>query len=60
MILAMPVDHPVLAVGADLQLEGGDIVSLESFLRYGALGGDACEHFQSVEVHLSARKRWDG
>lgn len=57
VILAMPVDHPVFAVGADLQLEGGDIVSLQSFLRNGALGGDAREHFQSVEVHLSARKR---
>lgn len=54
MILAVSVDHPVLSVGADLQLEGGDVVSLLSFLRNGALGGDAGEYLQSVEVHLLA------
>lgn len=44
MILAVSVDHPVLPVGADLQLEGGDVVRLLSFLGNGALGGDAREH----------------
>ena len=57
MILAVPVDHPVLSVGADLQLEGGHVVRLLSFLRNGALGGDACQHLQSMEVHLLAGKR---
>lgn len=56
MILAMSVDHPVLPIGADLQLEGGDVVSLLSFLRNGSLGGDACENLQGMEVHLLARK----
>lgn len=57
MILAMSVDHPVLSIGADLQLEGGDMVNLLRFLRNGALGGDACKHLQSMEVHLLAGKR---
>lgn len=52
----MPVDHPVLPIGADLQLEGVDVVSLLSFFGNGTLGGDACKHFQSVEVNLLARK----
>lgn len=56
MILAMSVDHPVLSIGADLQLESGDMVSLLSFLRNGALGGDACKHLQSMEVHLLVDK----
>lgn len=56
MILAVSVDHPVLSVGADLQFEGSDIVRLLSFLGDGTLHGDACEHLQSIEVHLRARK----
>lgn len=52
----MSVDHPVLSIGADLQLESGDMVSLLSFLRNGALGGDACKHLQSMEVHLLVDK----
>lgn len=56
VVLAVSVDHPVLPVGADLQLEGGDVVGLLGLLGDGALGGDAGEHFQSVEVHLSPRK----
>lgn len=44
MVLAVSVDHPVLAVGADLNLEGGDVVRLLGFFRNGALGGDARQH----------------
>lgn len=57
VIFAMPVDHPVLPIGADLQLECVDVVSLLSFFGNGTLGGDACKHFQSVEVNLLARKK---
>lgn len=57
VIFAMPVDHPVLPIGADLQLERVDVVSLLSFFGNGTLGGDACKHFQSVEVNLLARKK---
>lgn len=32
VILAVSVDHPVLSVGADLKLEGGDMVRILSFL----------------------------
>lgn len=56
MVLAVSVDHPVLPVGADLQLEGGDVVGLLGLLGDGALGGDAGEHFQSVEVHLPRKE----
>lgn len=57
VIFAMPVDHPVLPIGADFQFEGVDVVSLLSFFGNGTLGGDACKHFQSVEVNLLARKK---
>lgn len=53
----MPVDHPVLPIGADLQLEGGDVVRFLRFLWNGTLGSDACKDFQSMEVHLLARKK---
>lgn len=52
MILAVPVHHPVLPVGADFQFEGCDIVGLLSLLGNGALGGDACQNLQELEVHL--------
>lgn len=52
MILAMSVDHPVLPIGANLQLEGVDKVRLLSFFGNCTLGGNACEHFQGMEVHL--------
>lgn len=56
VVLAVSVYHPVLSIGADLQLEGGDVVGLLGILGDGTLGGDAGEHFQSVKVHLSIRK----
>lgn len=55
VVLAVSVDHPVLPVGADFQLERGDVVGLLGILGDGTLGGDAGKHFQSVEVHLSPR-----
>ena len=59
VILAMSVDHPVLSIGADLKLKGGDMVRLLSFLRNGALCGDSCQHLQSMEIHLLATKSED-
>lgn len=56
VVFAVSVDHPVLPVGADFQLEGGDAVRLLGVLGDGTLGGDASEHLQCVEVHLSPRK----
>lgn len=53
----MPVDHPVLPIGADLQLEGGDIIRFLCFLWNGTLRGDACNNFQSMEVHLLERSK---
>lgn len=60
MILAMSVDHPVFSIGADLEFEGGYKVGFLSFLGNGSLCGDACEHLQSMEVHLFDRKREEG
>lgn len=52
VVLAVPVHHPVLAVGADLQLEGGDVVGLLRLLGNGPLCGDAGQNLQEVEVNL--------
>lgn len=56
MVLAVPVDHPVLAVGADLQFEGGDVVGLLRLLGNGALGGDARQDLQELEVDLEKKQ----
>ena len=42
VIFAVPVNHPVLPVGADFQFEGCDVVGLLRLLGNGALCGDAC------------------
>lgn len=52
MVLAVPVDHPVLPVGADLQFKGGDVVGLLRLLGNGPLCGDARQNLQEVEVDL--------
>lgn len=52
VVLAVTVDHPVLAVGADLQFEGSDVVGLLRLLWDGALCSDACQNLQEVEVNL--------
>lgn len=57
VVLAVPVHHPVLAVGADLQLEVGDVVRLLRLLGDGALCGDARQDFEELEVHLW-REQW--
>lgn len=57
MVFPVSVHHPVLAVGADLQLVGTDVVALLGFPRDGTLGGNGCEHSQELEVHLSREKR---
>lgn len=56
VVLAVSVDHPVFSIGADFQLEGGDVINLLSFLRDGALSGDSCQNLQSMEVHLFVGK----
>lgn len=56
VVLAVPVHHPVLAVGADLQLEVGDVVGLLRFLGNGALRGDARQNFQELQVDLWGKK----
>lgn len=55
VVLAVPVDHPVLPVGADLQLEGGDVVRLLRLLRNGALCGNARKNFEEVEINLEKK-----
>lgn len=57
VVLAVSVHHPVLAVGADLQLEGGNVVRLLCLLGDGALRGDACQDFEELEVDLR-REQW--
>lgn len=57
MVLAVSVHHPVLAVGADLQLEVGHVVRLLCLLGDGALRGDACQDFEELEVDLW-REMW--
>lgn len=52
VILPMSVDHPVLSIGADLQLEGGDVIGLLRLLGDSTLGGDAREDPEEVQVHL--------
>lgn len=52
MVLAVPVDHPVLPVGADLQFEGSDVVGLLRLLGNGPLCGDACQNLEEVQVNL--------
>lgn len=52
MVLAVPVHHPVLSVGADLQFECGDIIGLLSLLGNGSLCGDARQNLQELEVNL--------
>lgn len=57
VVLAVPVHHPVLAVGADLQLEVGDIVGLLRLLGNGALCSDARQNFQELQVNLRGKGR---
>lgn len=52
VILAMPVDHPVLPIGADFQFEGGDVVGLLGLFGNGPLCGNACQNLQEVEINL--------
>lgn len=56
VVLAMSVDHPVLSISADFQLEGGDVINLLSFLWDGALSGDSRQNLQRMEVHLFVGK----
>lgn len=57
MVFPMSVHHPVLPIGADLQLVGTDIVAILGFSGDGTLCGDGCEHSKELEVHLSRGKR---
>lgn len=57
MVLAVPVHHPVLAVGADLQLEVGDVVGLLRLLGDGALRDDARQNFQELQVDLGGGRK---
>lgn len=57
VVFPMSVHHPVLPIGADLQLIGTDIVAILGFSGDGTLCGNGCEHSQEVEVHLSRGKR---
>lgn len=52
MVLPMPVHHPVLAIGAELQFEGGDVVRLLSLFGDGALCGYTSQNLEEVEVNL--------
>lgn len=52
VVLAMAVHHPVLSVGADLQLEGCDVVGLLRFLGYGTLCGNTGQNLEEMKIHL--------
>lgn len=52
VVLAVAVDHPVLAIGADLQFEAGDIIGPVCRFRNGSLGGNAGQNLKEVQVHL--------
>lgn len=52
VVLAMAVDHPVLAIGADLQFEAVDIIRFLRLFRDGSLGGNASQNLQEMQVHL--------
>lgn len=56
VVLAVPVHHPVLPVGADFQLESGDVVGLLGLLGHGPLCGDARQNLQELEVNLGEKK----
>lgn len=57
VVFPMSVHHPVLPIGADLQLVGTHVVAILGFSGDGTLRGNGCEHGQEVEVHLSGGKR---
>lgn len=57
MVFTMSVHHPVLPIGADLQLVSTDIVPVLGFSGDGTLCSNGCEHSQEVEVHLYKGKR---
>ena len=57
VVFAMPVDHPVLPVGADLQFEGGDVVRLLCLFGNGPLCGDARQNLQKLKVNLEKRAK---
>lgn len=59
VILAMPVDHPVLPIGADFQFEGGDVVGLLCLFGNGPLCGNACQNLQEVEINLEGGAKKD-
>lgn len=56
VVLAVSVHHPVLAIGADFQFEGGDMVRLLSLSGNSSLCGDARQNLQELEVNLKKRK----
>lgn len=51
----MAVHHPVLSVGADLHLEGCDVVGLLRFLGYGTLCGNTGQNLEEMKIHLEKR-----
>lgn len=59
MVLAIPVDHPVLSIGADLQFKGGDKVRFVGFLGDRSLGGNARQDLQELQVHLNRKRKED-
>lgn len=52
VVLAVAVHHPVLSIGADLQLEGCDVVGLLRFLGYGTLCGNTGQNLEEMKIHL--------
>lgn len=52
VVFPMPEHHPILTIGADLQLVGVDIVAILCFSGDGTLGSNGCQHRQETKVHL--------
>ena len=57
VVLAVPVDHPVLPVGADLQFEGGDVVRLLCLFANSPLCSDARQNLKEVKVNLEKKEQ---
>lgn len=55
MVFSVPVDHPILSVGANFQFEGCYIVGLLGLLGDGSLGSDPSQNLEELKIHLGKK-----
>lgn len=55
MVFAVPVDHPVLSVGANFQLEGCYVVGLLGLLGDSSLRSDSGQNLEELKIHLGKK-----